>query len=810
MKTKMTFFKQAVFFFILSFVIAGCTSSSSDCNMAFGPSQNPVPDPDPGPRVVITNRVITDNGGEGLAGVNIYLVDGAGNYIDLNGNVVDGNHRVLLGTTDANGNFTFEVPGFPNTEIGLEFEKEGYIINNSPIHIDEDSAPHYDGPVLATVKPIPKIYTTVEGRVVDDEDRTTPIAGVNVYLVDGAGNYIDLDGNVVDEAHRLLLDITNGDGEFSANVPAIPNTDISLKFEKEDYTIDNLDIHVDGDGVAQYSSDDIPAKMVLKKVVGKVRNEVLGKTDELSVPVKDVDIYLVNEIGEYIDRHGNVVDEANRLHLGKTSSGTGIFELEVPAKCNTTIGLKFEKNNYNYIIDNLLVEIDSDGKAVSDNYIVSAILPASAKGVEFSSKTVFGSVGEGNYIIFNKEKTVMFVAGADPVSGYSRGTIFRIDMSTGVKTPILSSTGQVKGTTIYGPRGLALTDDGTTLYVGEWYGYAPSNNDRATQCKIYKITNVDGDPSNYNVYTIAGALKVDASPDAEQKNDIAGNKARFNGIAEMALSKDENTLYVSNPYGGCIRKVTNVKNAESSDITQVSIFAGEWRANSAPPTPTAALATSNCKASEARFYCPFPMVLSSDKNTIYMSDTHNIRKITNIASSNPNDIMVYTLAGGYPSLDHDDVYKTDPENYKAGNIATFCSAYGLALSTDEDVLFIADGSNRIDAQVKANNVKRMEGIKNAEVLNPTTPSMATLVNIVLGKAANTGNGTTNNYYTPDGQTGDADTIEDITFRYPSALLLTTNDQKLYIMDRLGYAIRVFIPREPGEAGPLASNLPNYP
>lgn len=92
---------------------------------------------------------------------------------------------------------------------------------------------------------------------------------------------------------------------------------------------------------------------------------------------------------------------------------------------------------------------------------------------------------------------------------------------------------KVKGCAYFNrPTGLALTKDGTTLYVAD-----ASNN------RVRKVTVATGKTS-----FVAGSGKA-------AYKDGVGVKASFNGPTSLALSADEKSLYVADKYNNVIRQV---------------------------------------------------------------------------------------------------------------------------------------------------------------------------------------------------------------------------------------------------------------
>lgn len=189
------------------------------------------------------------------------------------------------------------------------------------------------------------------------------------------------------------------------------------------------------------------------------------------------------------------------------------------------------------------------------------------------------------------------------------------------------------------PEGLAITQDGKTLYV------ADSRNNM-----IRKV-----DLATKTVSTIAGHT-------FPSSGDGVGKEAGFETPRGVALSPDGKTLYVADSGNNMIRKIDLATN-------QVTTLAGGGKLMAG---------FADGVGTQATFKEPRSLAISSDGQILYIADTRNhlIRKMVLATNS------VSTLAGhaGFPGTLNGpgpDAYFYDP----------------TSISIDGDKLYVADGAN---------------------------------------------------------------------------------------------------------------------
>jgi len=222
----------------------------------------------------------------------------------------------------------------------------------------------------------------------------------------------------------------------------------------------------------------------------------------------------------------------------------------------------------------------------------------------------------------------------------------KMDLSSGAVTTLAgrafpgSNDGTGGAAGFYGPRALALTPDGKTLYISD-----SGNN------MIRKL-----DVATGTVTTVAGKGAL-----APGMDDGIGGAASFRDPRGIALSSDGSVLYVADTRNNLIRKIVLATNA-------VSTLAGH------PGFP----GIEDGAGSSAFFNQPVALALNG--NTLYVGDSSNasIRAI-DLSSNN-----VTTIAGGVKALGMPVSGKTD------GDVSVALFQYTGAIAYANGKLFIAD------------------------------------------------------------------------------------------------------------------------
>ncbi|EOD36757.1 hypothetical protein EMIHUDRAFT_200958 [Emiliania huxleyi CCMP1516] len=293
------------------------------------------------------------------------------------------------------------------------------------------------------------------------------------------------------------------------------------------------------------------------------------------------------------------------------------------------------------------VAVSSDGGTVyvADffNNRIRKIDTSDGETTTLAGSTSGSADGTGTAASFNQPFGVAVSpdGGTVYVADYWNYRIRKIDTSGGETTTLAGSTsGFADGTgtaaSFKEPYGVAVSPDGGTLYVAD-----PENH------RIRKIDTSDGETT-----TLAGSTSGSA--------DGTGTAASFEGPASVAVSSDGGTVYVADYFNNRIRKIDTSDGATTTLAGSTS--------GSADGTGTA-----------ASFNQPFGVAVSPDGGTVYVADTYNnrIRKIDTSGGATT------TLAGSDTSGSADGT----------GTAASFNYPNGVAVSPDGMTVYVADFSN---------------------------------------------------------------------------------------------------------------------
>lgn len=386
------------------------------------------------------------------------------------------------------------------------------------------------------------------------------------------------------------------------------------------------------------------------------------------------------------------------------TDANGHFTIETDLPIGTTITLHFSRDGY--IINSLTLTIGDNavithsGNTTIYNYSVLAYayIPPYAPGIEGDTQIIFKDTNA----LLNQPFSVISAPDAQGGLYIADSGNFRIrkwDFTSGLLSTLAgkSYAGSVPGNVDASVLGtltdLAISSDGETVYG----------------CDVYNRIIVKYDVATGVISTLAG--KAGEAPGIL---DGAGDAARFAQPAGIVISHDDKTLYVLETLPKIIRKVdiatATVSTLPAGPFTkEITGLAYRYDAGSAtetlyvtcsdhkiysmptiPPIPpiipltvvagSGLSGTSDGALLSASFIFPYGIDVSSDGNTLYVSDfsAHNIRKIDLSAAT------VSTLAGD-----------TSNPGYKNGTGlgASFLFPANINLSNDGTLLYVPDTSN---------------------------------------------------------------------------------------------------------------------
>ncbi len=317
-------------------------------------------------------------------GTESYLKDKYGNYIDWDGNIVPEEERIVIYSNPGSGVRQYVLRYWydesdvkelkvaengetahsgrvedveANASYSYELVAADYYGNTSTkvsagkIPLGDFTAPEWgENSVSLTISydvstpDAPVTYAEFTWKPATDVDTTE-------YLKNSDGEYIDWEGNVVDEAHRIAIYSNPGSGvsmyrftfgeadpdyfpggqeeyNFSVTIPSGSGEDpgtyelVALDYAGNKGAIPALEMPL-GDNIGPEWVDDSISVDVFYDV-NDPDNLITSATFTWGY-AEDVstEVYFTNADGEYIDWEGNVVDEANRVAVYK-NPGSGV------------------------------------------------------------------------------------------------------------------------------------------------------------------------------------------------------------------------------------------------------------------------------------------------------------------------------------------------------------------------------------------------------------------------------------------------------------------------------------------------------
>jgi sugar lactone lactonase YvrE len=426
--------------------------------------------------------------------------------------------------------------------------------------------------------------------------------------------------------------------------------------------------------------------------------------------------------------------------------------------------------------------VTNNGSGISGVTVSLSGASSASTTTDVNGNYSFGSLAKGSYTItpsltgytFSPTSSAQTLNNADlgGVNFTESGSTIAVTTLAGAGTAGFNN-GAGTSASFNTPNGIALSSDGTTLYVAD-----TSNN------AIREIVIATG-----QVTTLAGAGTAGFI-------NGTGTSASFNSPNGIVTSFDGTTLYVADTNNNAIREIV-------ISTGQVTTLAGAGAAGFTDGTGTSASFNS-------------PNGIATDGTNLYVTDPGNnaIRKIV-IATE-----IVTTLAGA----------GTSGFNNGTGTSASFKSPNGITISSDGTTLYVADTNNNAirEIVIATGQVTTLAGGGTSPTGTPSTVAPGTSVTIpanssVLVPAGTTilspngstvtVNGTSNTVYTqagaivsvPSSATGAADNL--VTTAQPTAGFtngtgtaasfnsphgITTDGTNLYVADTGNNAVREIV------------------
>lgn len=351
--------------------------------------------------------------------------------------------------------------------------------------------------------------------------------------------------------------------------------------------------------------------------------------------------------------------------------------------------------------------------AVFIKIIFLSLIFSSALNAQHGVTTLCGTSTQGNPLYgpngmcISPDGTTLYVV------DYTAHQIKKVVISSGSTITIAGSgtngfaDGAALTSQFSNPAGIKISSDGTTLYI------ADNGN-----CLIRKLS-----LSTNTVTTIAGVYNAFAYSD-----NADGLQAQFNQPIDIAIAPGDSVLYVSDSENHLVRKVNLVTTA----VTTVAGSPGSY--GSVDGTGMA-----------AKFRNPNGLSLAADGLTLFIADAgnHKIRKI-NLANN-----LVTTLAG---------IGAAGSSDNAVGTLAAFNTPKGVATLPNGSVVYISDTFNSI-----------------IRMIDVATTSVTTIAG---------GGSTTGSHFADNASSGLS-----AKFWYPVNAVLSLNSDKLYISDQQNFRVR---------------------
>lgn len=380
---------------------------------------------------------------------------------------------------------------------------------------------------------------------------------------------------------------------------------------------------------------------------------------------------------------GGLALAAGRLFIAADDpvAGSELWTLSVPSSFNAPATTAVDSSGNLYVAD-------------TGNHVIRKITPAGAVSIVAGTPGVAGSTNAAGMSarFSSPEGIVVDLNGVIYVADTGNHTIRRINQA-GIVTTIAGSAGlqgNAEGTGTNArfrfPRGLAVKNDGTEVYV------ADSGNNTIRRLII---TFTPATPTTAEIVAVTmGRVAGDATSSSSGSQDGIGPAARFNNPQGLTIDPS-NILYVADTGNHTLRRVTT-----GGLVTTLAGSAGN-------------AGSQNDTGAAARFNGLRGVVTDSTGTNIFVSDTGNqlLRKVTSTGvvttlagqngvsgSANGSGTAASFNAPGRPAFRNNVIYLPDTGNHTlravttAGAVTLFAGQNGVSGANDGTALAATTGA----------------------------------------------------------------------------------------------------------------------
>lgn len=378
---------------------------------------------------------------------------------------------------------------------------------------------------------------------------------------------------------------------------------------------------------------------------------------------------------------------AGRLFIAADDpvAGSELWTLSVPSSFNAPATAAMDSSGNLYVAD-------------TGNHVIRKITPAGAVSIVAGTPGVSGSTNAAGMSarFSSPEGIVVDLNGVIYVADTNNHTIRRINQA-GIVTTIAGAAGVQGNAAGTGPnarfrfpRGLAVKNDGTELYV------ADSGNNTIRRLTM---TFTPATPTAAEIVAVTmGQVAGDATNSNSGTADGVGPAARFNNPQGITIDPSNTFLYVADTGNHTLRRVT-----PGGTVTTLAGSPGN-------------LGSQNGTGAAARFNGLRGVVTDATGSNIYVSDTGNqlLRRVTSAGvvttlagqdgvsgSSNGSGTAASFNSPGRPAFRNNVIYVPDTGNHTlravttAGAVTLFAGQNGVSGSDDGTTLAASPSSSPV-------------------------------------------------------------------------------------------------------------------